>query len=416
MNKKSLWERCKISSNTEMDSFVGLRIEQDSICITFPIGYSLNESDDTIIRNNILSLINVLKKFSKRKILEENFSIIDKSSIDFPIISYQYLILDYFNNGYYTEKKSEWISGKNGKINWKRTIQNKKPLLLNHNLIYLDFIVNKNFNAINVITKIHEYCVYESFLKIGWLYTDMLPIKPNIKFNRTMFLSVLNDAILQTFNDSKKQIFNAMIEVINNVNEGSSQEKEYIYGTNNFEYVWERMIDYTFGESNKEIYFPKARWEIFNMKGSIESSSLQPDTIIMLDDKIYIIDAKYYKYGITRKTINLPASSSILKQITYGEYLLSNKFKEIYGQSFVEDNVYNAFVMPFNKGEQESNYEFIGIATADWKNESKKYERIVGLLLDIKYLIDNCYFQNYTEILTISSEIENALLNTEKEN
>lgn len=416
MNKKSLWERCKISSNTEMDSFVGLRIEQDSICITFPIGYSLNESDDTIIRNNILSLINVLKKFSKRKILEENFSIIDKSSIDFPIISYQYLILDYFNNGYYTEKKSEWISGKNGKISWKRTIQNKKPLLLNHNLIYLDFIVNKNFNAINVITKIHEYCVYESFLKIGWLYTDMLPIKPNIKFNRTMFLSVLNDAILQTFNDSKKQIFNAMIEVINNVNEGSSQEKEYIYGTNNFEYVWERMIDYTFGESNKEIYFPKARWEIFNMKGSIESSSLQPDTIIMLDDKIYIIDAKYYKYGITRKTINLPASSSILKQITYGEYLLSNKFKEIYGQSFVEDNVYNAFVMPFNKGEQESNYEFIGIATADWKNESKKYERIVGLLLDIKYLIDNCYFQNYTEILTISSEIENALLNTEKEN
>lgn len=411
MNKKSLWERCKISSNTEVDSFVGVKIEQGSICITFPMGYNLQDNGDRMVRKDILSLLSILRKFNKRSSKGENIDARNEAIVDFPILSYQYVILDYFEHGYYSEKEIEYASAKKGKINWKRTIQKKKPLWVEPDLIYLDFVVKKNIvNTSTIITRIHEYCVYESFIKLGWLYTDALPVQPQIKFNKKMFLSVLNEAVLQTFNDKKKQLFFSMMDIINNIHEASTEVKEYTYGTSSFEYVWERMIDYAFGETNKEIYFPKARWFLINTSESIESSSLQPDTIIRIADKIYIIDAKYYKYGMTRNPINLPASASIQKQITYGEYLLSEQFEEIYGRVVQEDNVYNAFVMPFNKGEAEENYKFIGIAVADWKKGDKQYEKVIGLLLDTKYLMNHCYFQNATEIRNLSEKIEKSLL------
>lgn len=50
---------------------------------------------------------------------------------------------------------------------------------------YLNFVTRKNPVSENeLITLIHEYCVYESFLKLGWLFTSSMPSKPRIRFNR----------------------------------------------------------------------------------------------------------------------------------------------------------------------------------------------------------------------------------------
>lgn len=411
MSKKSLMERCKISANTDEDSYVGVKIEENDIKITFPMGYNFADCDDKSVRRDILSLLSTIKKFNKKKNNEDKISTNNESLLEFPVVSYQHLILDYFSNGYYSEKEVDYISSPKGKINWKRTIQTKKPYISDTNAVYLDFIIKKNvINTNTMLTRIHEYCVYESFLKLGWLYTEFLPMKPTIKFNKKAFNAVLNEAISQTFNDNKKQLLIAMINVVNSINEGDAMTKECSYGTRSFEYIWERMIDFVFGEANKEIYFPKGRWTLIGRTESIESSSLQPDTIIRIDDKIYIIDAKYYKYGITENPSNLPASSSIQKQITYGEYLTSGKFKEIYGQAFSQEKIYNAFVMPFNKNKnQDDEYKFVGIATADWKDSDKQYENVVGLLLDTKHLMDNCYRQNGKELIILTQKIEMSI-------
>ena len=412
MENKSLWERCKISTNNDEDSFVGMRIDQKDIKITFPLGYNCQNAEDKVIRKEILSLLHLLQKFSSKKSNDNNISR-KEDKLDFPILSYQHLILDYFNNGYYTEKEIEYASAKKGKINWKRTIQKKQPYMSESNIVYLDFIVKRNITNNNtLLTRIHEFCVYESFLKLGWLYTDTLPMKPRIKFNRKMFVSILNDALSKTFNDNKKQLFCAMLNIINNVSEGNSISSDSSFGTTSFEYIWEKMIDYVFGEDNKEIYFPRARWTLLGNAQSIESSSLQPDTIIKLGNTVYIIDAKYYKYGVTGNPIHLPASSSIQKQITYGEYVASSKFKELSGQAYPFDAIYNAFVMPYNKMKKnENDYKFIGTATADWKSDDKIYENVVGLLLDTKHLMDNCYRQNGVEIEKISTNIQKTFDN-----
>lgn len=99
------------------------------------------------------------------------------------------------------------------------------------------------------------------------------------------------------------------------------------------------MIDKVFGIPEKVEYFPKTTWNLENGK-KYDNAFLEPDSIMLHDGKVYVLDAKYYKYGWSGAPGHLPESTSINKQITYGEYIAkSEKFlKE--GQ---HPTVYNAF-------------------------------------------------------------------------
>ena len=109
-----------------------------------------------------------------------------------------------------------------------------------------------------------------------------------------------------------------------------------------------------------------------------------PDTIMIYNDKYYILDAKCYKYGWTGNPDHLPNGSSINKQITYGEYL--EKYKGIN-----TDSLFNAFIMPYNmtKNFFRLNEIFgnVGEAVGDWRNNKKYYERIQGIVMDTRYLM-----------------------------
>ena len=88
-------------------------------------------------------------------------------------------------------------------------------------------------------------------------------------------------------------------------------DKNYRYGTYCFEYVWEKMNDKMFGIENKVDYFPKTIWYVNGDR--YDSASLEPDTIMLYGSSVYILDAKYYKYGVTGKAWGLPESTSINK-------------------------------------------------------------------------------------------------------
>lgn len=109
-----------------------------------------------------------------------------------------------------------------------------------------------------------------------------------------------------------------------------------------------------------------------------------PDTVMVWDGKTYVLDAKCYRYGCTGNPDHLPGSSSIHKQITYGEYI-----ERACGVD--PDTLFNAFIMPYNcarnpfglKGEME----VIGEAVGDWRENRKYYERIQGILVDTRHLM-----------------------------
>ena len=62
----------------------------------------------------------------------------------------------------------------------------------------------------------HEYCVFESFQKLGWLFLgkEIKPKKPTIKVNKKAFNGILREELGKTFNIQKKQLFQSMINII----------------------------------------------------------------------------------------------------------------------------------------------------------------------------------------------------------
>lgn len=400
-----LKEFCSISKFD--DDFVGLRIIDGYPHITFPRGFSLS-TDEEELRKDIVRLLTTIQRFSGRQEGSRMGNSSGENLLDFPFLSCQYLIYNFISKGYYTETEEHYKRSTKGKISWKKTIQNIKPQIDNDNVVYLDFIIKTNkINANNLITKIHEFCVYKAFAMLGWLYieSDFLPKKPTIKFDKKAFLTVLKNELNNTFNSEKKMLFTSMINLVNFECEASDSESVTSFGVNRFEYVWENLIDHIFGESNKDIYFPHATWHIIS-GSKTESSALEPDTIMLKDNKIYILDAKYYKYGVTGIAQHLPGTSSIQKQITYGKHIDTNF-------EFDENNIYNAFIMPFCKESDDApNYKFVSVGTADWEKyvpSTPNYYYVLGILLDTTYAIRSYSKHNVNEIEKLSELIIESL-------
>lgn len=400
--------KCSVNTNFNIDTFVGIKCKNGDISINFPLGFDISE-DDNELRKDIILLISTLATNTERKESEVLGQIRKYEETDFPIQAYMAIIRDYYVRGYYKEREVLYTVSKKGKINWSRTIKTQKPYVQGNEVYYLDFVTKKNtINENELITLVHKYCVYDSFQKIGWLFTKNMPAKPKIKLNRKLFISVIKDKLYCTFNDRNKVLFNNMLAIINYKGDVDASTN-YKYGTYRFEYVWEKMIDKVFGIENKADYFPKTAWTIKNK--SYNNASLEPDTIMILNNNIYVLDAKYYKYGATGRPSDLPESTSINKQITYGEYIAEEEqFRKKHGENM---RVYNAFLMPFNapKGKFSTDNELlnIGEATSEWKKNNKDYERIQGILVDIKYLMKINVRQEENEIQKLAEIIDKGI-------
>ena len=392
-NNFHLKDKCEIVTQEDGNRFVGIDFNEKNIKISFPLGYQLPETDD-LIRSDIFNLLTILYRFNEDKeyLIQNNIQF-SSNNVNFPLNSFMEVINYYMKNGYYMEREFIFKTKDRGKINWSRTIKNQNPLFQENSEgnilypIYLSFTVREsNLNMNNEITNIHMYCVYESFEKLGWLFTTYMPPKPNVSFNENRFLNVLYEKLNNTNNDMKKRLFKAMIEIIMYLGD-LENPTQFSFGTERFEYVWEKLIDVTFGITEKADYFPRAEWKLLHNENK-PTYPLRPDTIMIHDDEIYVLDAKYYKYGDTKDSSDLPNASSINKQITYAEYIKQNKkFK------FNENSIFNAFLMPYNKEDNlfghDEPFVNIGEAISCWKQNGYEYEHIQGILVDIRELMIN---------------------------
>lgn len=386
---KSIRERCHVNTNEDGDRFVGIKADTDDAIVYFPVGYELPENEDEI-RRDIKHLFSILGEFTEKKdrVLQmKKFEI--AQSVNFPINAYLDIINYYLdqNGKYYTETEPIYKTGTKGRTDWGRTFKQQKPLVQqNGSPIYTKRTVRTSTpNENRLITHIHKYCVYESFDKLGWLYMPNMPEKSEMDFDKKRFIIALNDKLAHTNNDKDKRLFKSMIDMIEFLDE-QTQEKQYYFGTDYFEGVWEKLIDKVFGVSNKQEYFPRAKWTLRNGKyKSRDKYPLEPDSIMILGDKYYVLDAKYYRYGDSGLPDHLPNSSDINKQITYGQYIHTSK-------KVPNEKLFNAFLMPFNMFKNEfgitSPFGNIGEATGDWRGDNQlNYERIQGVVVDVRYLM-----------------------------
>ena len=407
MAEFSIRDKCSVNTNWDEDTFVGLKCKDGDFSVHFPLGFVI-PGDDKELRRDIIVLLSVIGKTTARKESEIQNEARIYNCTEFPFQAYLSIIRDFYERGYFKEREIHFTVAKRGKIDWNRTIKTQKPYIQDNDSFYLDFVTRKNqVNENELISLIHEYCVYESFSKVGWLFTTTLPKKPRIKRNIRLFKSILITKISNTFNDRNRKLFQDMLAVILYNGEENS-EKNYRYGTYRFEYVGKALINKVYGIKEKREYFPNTYWSIDGVQ--YENACLEPDTIMIWNGNVYVLDAKYYKYGVTRRMTDLPESTSINKQITYGEFIAEQEcFKKKHGENY---KVYNAFIMPYaqKNGEELKN---IGIAYSNWKTNEKSYENIQGILLDIKHLMYASWGQNVEEIEKLVKCIEGGIKNAE---
>lgn len=420
------------SPGKDKDYFVGIKIKNNKIEFHYPENYVLSNEENR--RKDVLSILRTLSLSGKLSNNPNELNNRNNDKFDFPLNSYLWLINDYLEYHRYDNREKVIKHGQQGRINWNKTLH-QMPMVSDGNFIYSDLISERKSQIDNMITQIYLYCVNLSVRDAGWMFN--LPYKEyefgkmNVTEDRKRtFVSILRNEMAHTFDDQKRLRLSHMLNVLKGLDVNLITQRTIVKGVEKYDHVFEAMVDEMFSQvDNKKDFFPEAKWDLVHI-GSKDTNKLRPDTIIVNKDekKIFILDSKYYRFGHTFDSNDLPEVSSIEKQITYGEFaikLMKNK-----GEDY---KVYNAFVIPYSKNENnlehdyekliqniilydssncsnDNNFVYAGLATAKWPTDpSLKHIKIATILIDLNYLIDNWNKRNKDNIDKMVSLIEKKI-------
>ena len=392
------------------NQFIGIKIANNQIEFHYPETYVLS-SDDKELRRQILAVLRTVSLAKTKTQDKSTYNTEHQYNNVFPLAAFLWIINDYLTYGRYENREKEYEHGVKGKVNWKKTL-NTNPVISNRNIVYTSIVSERKSQKDNLLTEIYNFCVRKSVDSIGWLYgvtfdSNGIDYYRLFEGKQKLYINAINTELSHTFDDQKKIRLNNMRNVILGLDDELISTRDVIYGVDSYDYVYERMIDAMFSKvGNIRDFYPSATWDLIIEKAPIKSSNLRPDTVIVKDEKVYILDAKYYRYGTTFKPNDIPETTSIQKQITYGEYVKMMKKGQYKG-------IYSAFVMPYSKTTNihmdkfNKDLEFVGIAKAKWFDATGETHRnIVGLLIDMNFLIDNWVKKNEDNIDAIAKMIE----------
>lgn len=441
---------CESKANSETE-FVGIRCEKTKedgaleTSIIFPLGYfkddsALRELPEEELRECIVNLFTVLSDPSLQEQIHQDSSIStfaeEHGESEFPMVSYLNVIRNFLDFGYLDEKEILYKKGANGKIHWGRTIKAVQPVITEdaQNLVYLDFIARKvSYNEDTLITQVHKFCVHDALVKLGFLFGIDPSEEPLLDFDYDLFCNAIHSKLAKTFNDRDLRLLADLARIVEYLaghkTEDGKKADDFYFGVKKFAPVWEAMVDKIFGKLPqgvaKDKFNPHCEWDLSSGARGYENPNyaMRPDTIMWDKEgnRLYVLDAKYYKFGVTGFVADLPSSGSICKQIAYAEYVETH-WKEILGvdsiatpsASLQNDTlpkpIYNAFLLPYCFDGENLNLppddgfetrpckmRFIGFCHGNWKNldarpgevDYRPYHRIAGILLDVRSVMEN---------------------------
>ncbi len=396
--------KCLPITGKKNDSFVGIKADRDNIYIYYPESLELSLEEGRR-RREILSLVKSIS-LARTKYGEETH-IFEAKNIgkNFVVDAYIWILNDYLRNGTYINLEKEYVDNARGKINWKRTLR-KPAIVSENNIIYKEYVTEVKHQRDNLLTEIYKYCVRTASDAIGWLIGVTTDVYERVPFNKREYENSLRKELEQTFDDEKRYRLTVMLEIVTESSSGDDFSGGFIYGVNDYSYIFERMIDSLYGNVPRiQDYYPNGEWDLKCFDDAVTSSNLRPDTVVDMKNNIFILDAKFYRFGVTMEKQDLPNTSSIQKQVTYGEYIsrISN------GESVI-----SAFLLPYNKNSNPFHYssdvEFVGTATAKWKQQNHSFEKVQTFLIDMHFLLLSWDKKNSS----YRSELVNMMLENSK--
>lgn len=418
-------EICKTIDDKE--GFVGVKIENKKTKVYFPYGYPvrlLKGANDIVLKKEIRYLLYSLVGTKADAKLNSQSFLSDENSYLYDCI---YLIEDFLDKGVYLEDEIISSFKSNGKINWKKTIKNQMPMIDMKNgkisgVLFNNTYRQKNIKKENIISLLELEALKIAKENIGFLYPDFY-VKETGICDYKVYLPYLKNEISHVFTDTKKRIYESIINILDNKGKKDAPVSFKI-GTYDYHIVWENMLRKVYGTIDEKKYFPETTYTLKtkndNSLKRLVVSNMRPDLLFKPKDKseYYIIDAKYYKYCETNNdSSTLPASESISKQIIYQqkieEQLLSSGDLT---RNFIMVNepVHSMFILPYDK----SNYDgeeflpssikelaFKGFGSIEAKQSFDKTYIIALAFKDTKDLITEFnegrkyhYFNQYTQL------------------
>ncbi len=417
---KSFRDFCAFDSwknhDDENGGFVGIRMENGLPKIHFPMGYGNPENegfDEVELKGDFFRLMEILSD----KALPQYLSNADfeKCRLDFPFRAF-WEILEYYRDfGYFAENEIVYQKNFSGKISWPRTIRNCHPQVVKceeeFRIAYLKPVIRRfRSREDNLIALVHKLCVHEAVKWIGPLFdlSEEDVEFPEIDFDGELFENVLTEKLNSTFNDRCLDLFRNLLLVTKFLSKKElavDDDTENLFGVSSFAPVWEMLVDRAFGNFPpalcREDFNPHCQWRLgVERKFENPNYAMRPDTIMWESEKLFVLDAKYYRFGMSGSAFDLPTSGSICKQIAYAEYVES-------GLQIRGKKIYNAFLMPYcadarllkdeDAGNRIFKMHFAGDCHGDWKNIKalpkddayRPYYHIAGILLDVKSLLRN---------------------------
>lgn len=372
------------------NSFIGLKIIDNQIHFYYPESYHIDTSNYE--RDDLLDL---LKTISIAKTCSSDTSNTFDSYIngsESALLSYIWILEDYLNNGFYINSEKCFKTNHNGRINWKKTLQ-QEPIISGRNVVFTNLITEQKALFENVLVEAYKYCIKKSATLIGWIY-GITPNEFETISNANKMVPVYLNAISlemdNTFDDKKYYRFKHMKNVLIGLDE-IFDNNSIVYGVDTYHYVFEQMINNIFGTEKIEEYYPSFSWllKYSNKNEKQPGPTIRPDTIMKTDDKkdIYIIDSKFYRYGSLdlSQPVGLPEASSVVKQMVYGSYV-----KSIY----LDSDVYNVFILPYDAkaentkeiNENDKNLVYVGEVVSEWKT-NETYSHIYTFLVDLRWVV-----------------------------
>lgn len=373
-------------------SFVGIIYDPEPK-FYFPYGINLfNDSKD--LRLLAVKTLYAIDYFHDKY----NYSKFEDSSKFVNYKSMLWILEDYFRHGLIRLRLSKNSNNGIGKISWKRTISNRKLFtsILPSELITTSIVVLDEF-----IQEVHKQAIQISYEYMGWVTENKLNIS-SIYSNNDIKANIfkLNQLSRTIYNDKHRLLIKEIINVLSSYQELHGRVG-IIYGTNYFHTVWEMMIHNHLSNFDKTNFLPTINW-IDNNNHKRKKFTLVPDTLNKSKDGILVVDSKYYKYGITKDFLDLPNSSSIIKQLVYSNEIV--KYENLLLD--VNTPVYNIFILPsYLKDDEKYPYYQFGYAVTSWDKTP-----VFGFLMDTSYLIYNWGKQSDVIVTKSFHEIHNQLL------
>ncbi len=416
-------------------NFVGLKYEGgkdgNGLQICFPLGFK-RCSKSAELHKSIFTLLKVLgdgnlTRNAQGSICHDSDFLVEQ---EFPLQAYINVLRFFLDHGYFMETEVVYSRGKSGKVNWSRTIKLTKPIVSEDesgrcSTVYLDLVTRKtNHQDDLLITQIHKFCVYDGVQKIGPLFGLFDAEKSGFETDDfanlyyKLFSQTLQQKIANTFNDSHLNLFNSMLQIVNYLGDqkikDNDKARDFKFGVNKFAPLWENMVESIFGNKNREDFYPKCVWHVKNAP----SLEMRPDTVMEHDGDLFILDSKFYKYGVAG--FGLPQSDSVTKQMAYAEYAQEKINRKDRGCENLK-KVYNVFVMPYcgsvDAGlKRPFAMKYAGYATSDWKKDGDEelekfpYHRIIAILMDVKTVMEN-YAANASAQKSLAEMARESILN-----